>query len=219
MGITTFILGEPGTGKSASMRNMPPEETLLIQCIKKPLPFRSATWKLFNRESCKTGNIFVTDDYQKIIELMQKTSRKRVVIDDYQYLMCNEFMRRTDERGFDKFSEIGHHAWKVIMDAADLPDDVRVYVLCHTDTSSDGMTKIKTIGKMLDEKVSLDGMVTICLRTKVMDGQFHFTTRNSGFDTVKSPMGLFDAAMIDNDLEAVDAAICNYYGIGQAAAA
>jgi len=217
MSITTMILGESGTGKSASMRNLSAADTLLIQAVKKPLPFRSHEWVPFVKESAPSGNIFTTDHHDTIIKLMVKTRRKVIVLDDFQYILANEFMRRTDERGFDKFTEIGKHAWDIITAAAQLPDDVRVYILSHTETTDSGRVKIKTIGRMLDEKITLEGMVTICLRTILRDGQYFFSTRNNGSDTVKAPMGLFADDLIENDLAMVDAAISDYYSLAQAA--
>ena len=211
MSVATMVLGESGTGKSTSLRNMSAAETLLIQAVKKPLPFKSPDWKRFDREGKTGGNIFQTDNAARIITLMQKTQRKIIVLDDFQYVMANEFMRRTNEKGFDKFTEIGKNAWDIINAAAALPDDVRVYILSHVETSDSGHTKIKTIGRMLDEKIALEGMVTIVLRTLVRDGQYLFATRNNGSDTTKTPMGLFDAEAIENDLQAVDQAICAYY--------
>jgi len=142
---------------------------------------------------------------------MQKTRRPIIIIDDFQYIMANEFMRRTDEKGFDKFTEIGRHTWDIINAATALPDEKRVYILSHTETTDSGKTKLKTIGRLLDEKITLEGMVTIVLRTVVRDGNYHFATRNNGSDTTKTPMGLFDAELIDNDLDAVNSAITHYY--------
>lgn len=211
MSTVTMILGESGTGKSASMRNLNPADTLLIQAIKKPMPFKKAGWKLFDKASAPDGNIFLADAAPTIIALMQRTRRKVIVLDDFQYVMANEFMRRTSERGFDKFTDIGKNAWDILNAAAELAEDVRVYILSHVETTDAGRTKIKTIGKMLDEKITLEGMVTIVLRTVIRDGQYMFATRNNGSDTTKTPMGLFDADLIDNDLQAVDEAIQSYY--------
>ena len=105
----------------------------------------------------------------------------------------------------------------MITAASDLAPDVRVYILAHTETN-DGKTKMKTIGKMLDEKITPEGLFTIVLKTAVMDGNYKFITRNSGSDTVKSPMGLFDDEKIDNDLAVIDAAICDYYDLTKKAA-
>lgn len=211
MSIVTMVLGESGTGKSTSLRNLDPADTLLVQAVKKPLPFKSSAWKRFNKDKCKEGNIFQTDAASQIITLMQKTKRKVIVLDDFQYVMANEFMRRTGETGFNKFTEIGKNAWDIINAAAALPEEVRVYILSHIETSESGHTKIKTIGRMLDEKIALEGMVTIVLRTMLRDGQYLFATRNNGSDTTKTPMGLFDAESIDNDLQSVDQAIQSYY--------
>lgn len=215
MSIATMVLGESGTGKSTSMRNLAPSETLLIQTVKKPLPFRSNEWK----PVADGGNVLVTDDCQRIMSAMQKTRRKVVVIDDYQYMIANEFMRRTSERGYDKFTEMALHAWQVAKLASELPDDVRVYILSHTDTKDDGTVKAKTIGKLLDEKITLEGLFSIVLRTGKNDGGYYFRTKNSGSDTVKTPIGLFDTETIDNDLKAVDSAICEYYEISHQNAA
>lgn len=204
MAITTMVLGKSGTGKSRSMLNLNPADVALIQAIKKPLPFRSKEWKPFP-----------TDDHSKIIQSMYKATqagRKIIIIDDFQYLMANEFMRRSDERGYDKFTEIAKHAWEVITHANSLPDDVRVYILSHTEESDSGQIKIKTIGKMLDEKITLEGMVTIVLRTHIDGDKYFFATQNNGSDTVKSPEGLFESRYIDNDLALVDKAITDYYG-------
>ena len=208
MSIAAFILGESGTGKSTSMRSMNPAETLLIQAIKKPLPFRSSGWKYLSKEG---GNILVCDQSAQIIAAMHKTQRHIIVIDDFQYILANEFMRRTDERGFDKFTDIGKHAWDILCAASSLPDHVRVYILSHTETSESGRVKAKTIGRMLDEKITIEGMFSIVMRTSVINGQYLFSTKNNGSDTVKTPLGLFDADHIDNDLAAVDAAIVDYY--------
>lgn len=213
MSISTVILGESGTGKSTSMRNLDPANTLLIQVVRKPLPFRSKGWSYFNPETNKTGNIFVSDDWQVISSLMRKTKRKVIVVDDFQYVLANEFMRRSDERGFDKFTEIAKHAWEVFNAANSLPDDVRVYLMSHTATDDQGNIKIKTIGKLLDEKITPEGLFTIVLRTIVTDKDYLFSTRNNGHDTVKTPLGMFDSERIPNDLADVDAAISEYYDL------
>lgn len=211
MSISTVVLGESGTGKSASMRNLDPADTLLIQVVKKPLPFRSKGWSYFDQEKNKTGNIFVSDDWQIMSAIMRRTKRKVIVIDDFQYVLANEFMRRSDERGYNKFTEIAKHAWELFNVANTLADDVRVYLLSHTATDDQGNTKIKTIGKMLDEKITPEGLFTIVLRTVVTDKDYLFSTKNNGHDTVKAPIGLFDSERIPNDLAAVDSAISTYY--------
>lgn len=213
MSTPVLILGESGSGKSASYRNLDPKETLLIQAIEKPLPFKDAEkkgWTRWNPEK-KTGNIFVTDRSIDAMDLMKKTSRRIILLDDFQYVMANEFMRRSDEKGYDKFTEIGRHAWDVLCMAAVLPPEKRVYILSHTQQSDDGSkTKIKTIGRMLDEKITVEGMFSMVLRTVVRDGEHYFSTRNNGSDTVKSPMGMFEDELIANDLKLVDEAITKY---------
>ena len=153
---------------------------------------------------------------------MKRTKKEIIVIDDFQYLLANEFMRRvtdveTGNAAFAKYNEIARHAWDVLMTASSLPDHKRVYILSHTSTDDFGKTKIKTIGKLLDEKIVMEGLVTIVLKTVVQNGNYLFSTRNSGADTVKSPLGLFDEELIDNDLATVDASIFNYYGLQEAA--
>ena len=209
MATVTLILGKSGSGKSTALRNMNPAEVALIQVIGKPLPFRaSAAW-----------TPYITDDHAKIIGACKRTARKIIVIDDYQYVLANEFMRRSQEKGYDKFNDIGRHTWDVFDALLKLPDDVRVYILSHTEESDTGQIKMKTVGKMLDDKITLEGLVTICLRAIVQDGHHYFSTRNNGSDTTKAPMGMFEDDMIDNDLAAVDAAICSYYEITPAQAA
>ena len=219
MSITTMILGESGTGKTTSLRNLDPAHTLLIQMVKKPLPFRSSDWRPVTKEG---GTVFVTDSSATICEAMKRTKKEVIVIDDFQYLLANEFMRRvtdveTGNGAFAKYNEIARHAWDVLMTASSLPDHKRVYILSHTSTDDFGKTKIKTIGKLLDEKIVMEGLVTIVLKTVVQNGNYLFSTKNSGADTVKSPLGLFDDELIENDLAIVDASIFNYYGLQEAA--
>ena len=201
MAINVMILGSSGTGKSASMRNFKDGEVALVNVCSKPLPFRGKKFDVLN-----------SDDYGEIKQFLKKNDKKVIVIDDAQYLMANEYMRRAQERGFDKFTEIGQYFWNFIRFTEDLPSDKTVYYLQHTELSSDDKTiKAKTIGKLLDEKITLEGMFSIVLRTSVDDGVYLFHTRTDGTDTVKSPIGMFDTPTIDNDLAKVDAIIRNYY--------
>lgn len=218
MSIATIILGQSGTGKSASLRNLDPANTLLIQTIKKPLPFKADGW----RSVKDGGNIIVADNSLRICDYMHKTTRDIIVIDDFQYQMSNEFMRRvTDQEAgasaFQKYNEIAKNAWDILNTASSLPDYKRVYILSHTQTDEIGNVKIKTIGKLLDEKITIEGMVSIVLRTQTVNGNYLFATKNSGHDTTKSPIGLFDEDLIENDLALVDAAIYKYYELSQPA--
>ena len=215
MSTAILILGESGTGKSASLRNLDPAHTLLIQAVKKPLPFRSAGWKYLPEPG---GNMYVSDQSEQIINAIRKTRKSVIVIDDFQYIMSNEFMRRVTDveignAAFAKYNEIARHAWDILTASSSLPDNKRVYILSHTSTDDFGRTKIKTIGKLLDDKIVIEGLVSIVLKTVVMNGAYLFSTRNSGSDTVKSPIGLFEADFIDNDLALIDSNIFEYYGL------
>lgn len=188
-------------------------ETLLIQTVKKPLPFRGKDWGYFDKDKNPKGNIFVSDTPVAMNALMRRTSRKVIAVDDSNYIMSNTYMRRAQETGYAKFTEMAQDTFSIFETAMTLPDDVRVYIIAHTQIAEDGIARFKTIGKLLDEKISLDGLVTICLRTVVRDGQFLFSTKNNGADTVKAPIGLFESDFIDNDLLAIDRAICSFYDI------
>jgi hypothetical protein len=209
-----MILGESGRGKSRSIKFLNPEETMVIKCTGKPLPFKSTDWKKWNG---KSGSWIQTDDYgliSKIIVGAHKKGKKIVVIDDAQYLMANEFMRRSSEKGFDKFTEIAKNFWSLVQDANNKAhEDMRIYFLMHTESDQMGNTKAKTIGKMLDEKITLEGMFTVVLKAIKDDKNHYFTTQNSGSDTCKSPEDMFEENRIENNLLLVDSAICEYYGI------
>lgn len=201
MGIPILILGESGTGKSASMRNFKENEIALVNVAGKPLPFRGKFTETLN-----------SDLYRKIKNFIKEANAEVCVIDDAQYLMANEFMRRASERGYDKFTEIGVNFWDLVRSVIDLPPEKIVVFMAHIERDQNGNEKIKTIGKLLDEKITVEGMFTIVLKTSVKDGIYGFQTQNNGHDTVKSPIGLFDAAEIENDLKAVIERVKNYYG-------
>ena len=194
-----LILGESGTGKSASIRNFNPDEIALVNVSGKPLPFRG-----------KFESVNGTD-YDEIKSFIEKTDKKIIVIDDAQYIMAFQFMRRIKEVGWDKFNEIQSDFFNLIEAAKALPDDKIVIFLSHIETKENGQQKIKTIGRMLDEKITIEGMFTVVLKTYVSDGKYYFVTQNSGMDTVKSPIGMFPSSVIDNDLQYVVEKIRNYY--------
>lgn len=214
MSIPVLIIGPSGTGKSTSMRNLNPDNVLLIQALKKPLPFR-AGWKPWNNET-KKGTIYVTDKASHIVACIEKAhsnNKKIIIIDDFQYQMSNQFMRRAKEKGYEKFTDIGKDAWDIVQAAINSHDEIRVYILSHTQSDEYGENiKMKTIGKMLDDKITMEGMFSIVLRSQIRDGEYIFSTQNNGNDTVKSPMGLFELE-IPNDLAEIDAAVCDYYEI------
>lgn len=202
MGLPVLIIGESGSGKSASMRNFQPGELGIINVSRKPLPFRT---------SLKCVN---TDNYMQIDDTITKAKAKSLVIDDAQYLMANEFMRNAKVNGYQKFTDIALNFWTLVQTVVnDLPDQKIVYFMAHTERDASGNEKMKTIGKMLDEKITIEGLFTIVMKTVVQDGRYMFSTQTNGQDTVKTPMGMFDQPLIDNDLRMVDMAIREYYGL------
>jgi hypothetical protein len=203
LAIPVLILGESGSGKSTSLRSFDPTKVSIINVAGKPLPFKSAGFKTVK-----------TDNYPTITGLLKKTASKTIVVDDSQFLLVNEFMRSVNEKGYDKFNQLASNFWNLIQFVInDLPDDRIVYFLHHIQRDDLGREKAKTIGRMLDEKVTVEGMFTIVLKTSVHDGGYYFATRTNGADTVKSPIGMFEADEIDNDLKLVDDTIRSYYGL------
>lgn len=201
MGQTILILGESGTGKSTSLRNFKSNEIKLIKTVSKNLPFKG-----------RFDDCVISDQALTIVAEIKKATEKIIVIDDAQYIMSNEYFRRVKENGWDKFADIGSNFYKVLHAADDLPDDVFVYILSHLQKDETGTEKIKTIGKMLDEKLTIEGLCTVVLKTTVVDGVYSFQTQNSGHDTCKSPIGMFNNFLIDNDLKMVDSIIREYWG-------
>lgn len=201
MAVLVMVYGHSGSGKSASLRNFDPEQVAVINVLGKPLPFRS---------NMKT---YITNDYGKIDAAIHSTKRKSIVIDDATYLMTGEFMRNAKVAGYQKFTDMASNFNALLMRAKELPDDVVVYFFGHSERDGDGGEKFKTIGKLLDEKVCVEGYFTIVLKTVVQDGRYLFSTRNDGMDTVKTPLGMFSDALIENDLAAVDKTIREYYNI------
>lgn len=202
MAVLVMIYGQSGTGKSTSLRNFTDDEVAVINVSGKPLPFRS---KL---------TTYDTDSYTKISSALGKIERKSIVIDDATYLMVNEFMRTAKVAGYQKYTDMAVNFNSLVAQASQLANDKIVYFLGHSDLKDDGTEHFKTIGKMLDNYVTVEGKFTIVLKTVVQDGKYYFSTHNSGQDTVKSPLGMFESNYVDNDLKAVDAIIREYYGIG-----
>ena len=217
MSNTSLIIGESGTGKSTSLTNLDPKETFIINVLDKPLPFRGykKNYVRINTDGSE-GNYYASDDYNKIMRVIKLVNEKRpdiknLIIDDWQYTMCNEFMRRATETGFTKFTEIGQHAWLIIRSLVDCREDLYCFVLSHSDTDANGKYKCKSIGKMLDEKITIEGMFTIVLHTQVMDGQYRPLTQNDGSHIAKSPQGMFEDRYIANDLSFVKDQMNVYY--------
>ena len=203
MAIGVLILGESGSGKSYSMRNLSPDEVKVISVEKPILPFKNHF------------DVTRTNDVDKIVKELKVTKKKIAVIDDFQYILGLAAMRRSLEKGWDKFSEMQYDYFKILDALKDLPDDMIVYFMSHTETDENGVTKIKTIGKALDKYITIEGLFMIVLGTRVSDGNYYFITQTNGKDTLKTPAGMFPSYAIDNDLKYVDEKIRNYYEIGE----
>lgn len=202
MGLPVLILGFSGSGKSSSMRNFKPDELALVNVNGKFLPFRGGFTETIN-----------SDDFEKIKSFLSSAKAKAIVVDDSQYLMLNEFMRRSKEKGYDKFTEIAEHFWSLIRCIEQLPQDTVVYFLHHIESGEDGRLKAKTVGKLLDEKVNIEGMFSIVLRTFVSENGYQFLTQTDGNDCCKSPAGMFAGYAIPNNLRLVDESIRTFYGL------
>lgn len=204
MGIPVLILGESGSGKSASLRNFEPADVSIINVAGKPLPFR---------KKLPVGN---TANYGKIMAAIKRSDKKAFVIDDSQYLMCFESFAKAKETGYGKYTDMALHFYNLVQFViTQTQPDVIVYFLHHTDQDSNtGKTRAKTLGKMLDNQLTLEGLFSIVLLCWT-DGKKHvFETQSDGTTTCKSPIGLFDFE-IDNDLKIVDTKIREYYELGK----
>lgn len=203
MGIPVLILGESGSGKSTSLRNFEPNELVIYNVAGKPLPFRKGA--KMNRADNAT--------YSVIRQNMGRKRFKRYVIDDSQYLLCFELFDRSAETGYTKFTEMANHFYSLIKFVIrEMPDDTIVYFLHHIE-QQDGKVKAKTIGKMLDEKLTVEGLFSIVLMAINKDGEHLFLTQSDGTNTVKTPLEMFEKDEIDNDLKLVDTTIRKYYEI------
>lgn len=206
MAVPVLLIGRSGSGKSASMRNFGEEELALINVLHKPLPFQKEFKSVAN-----------TDDYMDIMKKIFETKKKTIVVDDAGYLITNHFMRNHSKAGqgnavFSLYNELGDKFWTLIEFIKNrLPEDKIVYIIMHEEKNEFGDVKPKTIGKLLDEKVCVEGMFTIVLRATIDDGKHVFLTQSDGSDVVKTPIGLFEDATIDNDLKLVDDTIRGYY--------
>lgn len=205
MGVPVLILGESGSGKTYSIKNFDPEQVGIFSVRKGTLPFPEG--KYFKVAKHAT--------YDLIYKVLKNPSLKTYVIDDSQYLMVNEYFRKANDSGYAKYTQIGK-AFSDLLEyiAYQVPDDVVVYLLHHTQTTSDGKIKAKTVGQMLDNYLTLEGCVDVCLLCQT-DGQSHyFITQSDGCTTAKSPEGMFELK-IPNDLAYVDSRIREYYGLDE----
>ena len=203
MGIPVLILGYSGSGKTRSIKHMDPETTGVFLVEKPRLPFR---------ETFKTVK---NAGYPHIMAALKNPTMKSYVIDDSQYLLVNEFFDKANEKGYEKFTQIALNFRNLIHWVnVGCPDDVIVYFLHHIQTDDvSGRIKAKTIGKMLDEKLTVEGCFDIVLRTEVNADGYWFRTHTSGNDPVKTPEEMFDDDLIPNDLALVDKSIRDYYGM------
>lgn len=198
-----LIQGESGSGKTFSMMKMSPDTTAIVSPEKTRLPFRNQFKMLIGKTESK--------DIIRFMDECVKEGKKSIIIDDFQYILAIPYMHRIKESGWDKYNDFGGNYFDIIDHCKSLPDDVIVYFMTHTETLEDGVTRTKLIGKLLREKITIEGLFTIVLKTLVVEGKFYFATQNSGKDTVKTPYGMFDSYAIENDLKYVDDKIRNYY--------
>lgn len=208
MGIPVLLLGKSGSGKSASLRNFQPGEVGIINVLGKPLPFKG-----------KLPSV-VTDSYDMVYAVISKSKTDSIVIDDAGYLMTNQFMRGHASTGagnaiFSFYNDLGDKFWSLVrLVVEQTPENKIVYFIMHEDKNDFGDIKPKTIGKMLDEKVCVEGMFTIVIRSVLSNGKHVFKTQTDGFDVCKTPIGMFEQSEIDNDLKLVDTTIREYYELG-----
>lgn len=197
-----MIMGESGSGKSTSLRNFDPEKVGVFNVAGKPLPFR------------KQFRVINNATYQSIYKVFANPKLKTYIIDDSQYLMAFEELDRSKETGYTKFTEIAlNFSGLVRYIINQLPPDVIVYFLQHVETTDQGKIKAKTVGKMIDSKLTLEGLFSIVLYCEASENGYHFVTQSNGYTTAKSPMQMFDKE-IDNDLAMVDATIRDYWNLG-----
>ena len=202
MGIPVLVLGESGSGKSTSLRNFDVEEVGIFNVAGKPLPFR----KKLNKKNNAT--------YANILSVLKNPGLKKYVIDDSQYLMAFESFDHAKETGYGKFTNMALN-FKNLIDFVikGTPEDVIVYFLHHTEVGENGKLKAKTLGKMLDNQLTVEGLFSIVLLCSVEGSEHFFITNSDGSNPAKSPMEMFEMK-IPNDLKAVDDAIREYWEIG-----
>ena len=205
MGIPVLILGESGSGKTYSIRNFSIDEVGIFSVEKGRLPFK------------KEFKVAKNATYEKICSSLKKPNLKTYVIDDSQYLMVNELFDKAKDTGYGKFTDMALHFRDLIhIINHQVPDDVIVYFLHHTEQDNNtGRTKAKTIGKMLDQQLTVEGCFDIVLLTSCEGSEHYFITQSDGYTTAKSPEGMFELK-IPNDLKAVDTAIREYWCLNSA---
>lgn len=199
MGVSVLVLGYSGSGKSTSLRNFEPNEVGIFNVAAKPLPFRK---KLPTLDKAR---------YNQIHDGLMKNKLNAYVIDDANYLMAFQNFALAKQRGYDKFTDMAVAFEQLLEAANETSKDTIVYFLMHPDTDETGRIKPKTIGKMLDNQLTVEGMFPIVIMADKDDNGYHFITRSLGDDPIKTPMEMFDQDVIDNDLKLVDTIIREYY--------
>ena len=204
MGVAVLILGESGSGKSASMRNFNSEDVRVLNVASKPFPFRNVN-KLKKADKAT---------YAMIKGAVSSGQSLSYVIDDAQYLMAFESFEKANETGYTKFTLMAKNYEEMLRYIQeDTSPDTIVYIMQHIDTDENGKVKAKTLGKMLDQQLTIEGLFTIVLLSKADEKRHYFVTQSDGTNPCKSPMGMFDDIEIDNDLKMVDDTIREYYGL------
>lgn len=204
MATAVLIMGESGSGKSASLRNFAPNEISVFNVTSKPLPFKQGKTKI-----PKIDNATYTD----IATALAKPNKRAYVIDDAGYLLSFEMFKRANETGYGKFTDMAKNFFDMLdFINTQLPSDIIVYITMHTEDDSEmHKVKVKTIGKMLDQNLKIEGLFSIVLRAVQTEDGYKFVTRDDMVSTAKSPIGMWEEDMIDNDLKAVDTTIREYY--------
>ena len=197
--VPVLLIGQSGSGKSTSLRNFKGDEVAVVNVLGKPLPFKS---------DIKAGKC---DDYATILKAIASTPKKTIVIDDANYLITNEFMNKSSIKGFDKYNEMGNNFFNLINGIKNIEGGKTVYLIMHEDTDENGNVKPKTIGKLLDDKVNIQGMFTICIRAMYDNGNYIFRLKTNGQDCVKTPFDMFKDESMENDLKAFDKVVREYY--------
>lgn len=210
MGIPVLIYGKSGTGKSRSLKNFKDDEIYLVNVIGKPLPFKSSFKYVTNSDQLPQ----IMNGLSKMAEAKIKTA----VVDDFGYIMTNMFMRGHGSGDqFKLYNQIGDTVWtfiNYIQSPAVAPDAI-VYLMMHEDVAEDGTNKLRTIGKLLDQKVCIEGMVTVCLHSVVKGDKYVFETNSNGSGIAKSPEGMFPEGEMPNDLKSIDGMIREYWGLNK----
>ncbi len=206
MGVGVLVLGASGSGKSTSMRNFKKGEVLVLNVAGKRLPFRGALDMINNATYEKIGKALMAQQY------------KTYVVDDSQYLLAFDMFDRAKETGYGKFTDLAVRFKNMLTYVNQkTPDDCVVFFLHHTETDENGRIKAKTVGKMLDNQLTVEGLFSVVLLAQTDGDNYRFVTQSDGATTAKSPMGMFERE-IDNDLKLVDTAIREYWQLAESEA-